>query len=547
MSPSQLWANYDADAVRLKSNFLKYDTDENGVVDFEVYLSCEETDGNAPILAYCYGKIPKQNSKNATLIYITGYKTDKSTEIIDTYLPKGYGVVFFDYMGDSPKPKHTVYPPHLDYANYIRSGKHLDGFEKSPKDSCVFIWSKICRNVITFVKKLLGDDNKIYMRSSLEGGNILWQVAGIDRRIDGIIAADNAGWAECRGLFRFDASAEEYNFPDEKLKWMSACSPQSYAKFVTCPILFISGTNSTLTSIDRVEKTLSLTSGHPATRACLCANLANTMNASAMTSMSIWLDNVLENKPISNAPTVNFDIKDGKLVVSMDYDRSLEINRLMIYHCYDEINSELRQWNRNAVTSDNSSVEVPVRDGDKRIFAFASVYYADGQFYSSLPVMIDLKDKDLTRTPFKRSHIIYERKHGINAWVVDNNKGEYFLPEFKTGAFEITGVTAQKGNLSTYSISDKIFENNENSLFQFDCYCEQSRSLTVEMCVETSLFKYEYYRAEVKLNGGEWQKIALSHNDFKTKDLVPLKDWAKVKKLSYLNINDTLIGHIIWV
>ncbi|MDE7337649.1 MAG: hypothetical protein K2N32_05985, partial [Clostridia bacterium] len=63
MSPSTLWANYDADAVKLKSNFIKYDTSADGIVDFEAYLSCEE-EAKSTSLAYCYGIFPKINSKN---------------------------------------------------------------------------------------------------------------------------------------------------------------------------------------------------------------------------------------------------------------------------------------------------------------------------------------------------------------------------------------------------------------------------------------------------------------------------------------------------
>ncbi len=147
----------------------------------------------------------------------------------------------------------------------------------------------------------------------------------------------------------------------------------------------------------------------------------------------------------------------------------------------------------------------------------------------------------------KRTRIVFERKQGLNAWAVDNVTGEYFMPELKSGAFDIFGVTANKGNLSTYYISDKNFERKDTSIFQFDCFCQTDRILKVEMSVETNDFSYESYTVDVKLTGGEWQKIALSHCDFKSKDRVPLKNWNSVKKLSYIDIDNTLINNIIWV
>ena len=548
MSPIKLWANYDADAVKLRPNFIKYDTSSNGVVDFEVYLSCEGEDKKST-LTYCYGKIPKENFKNATLIYIRGYNSDLTEDIFDAYIPTGYAGVCSAYIGKTDeKSKYTIYPDSLKYANLAFSARHLDGFVKSPKDSCVFIWSKMCRNVITFIKKLLGEDNKIYLRASLEGGNILWQVAGMDRRVEGIIVANNAGWEESRGLFRFSESPDEFNFSEERIKWMSACSPQSYAKYVTCPVLLISGTNSSITSIDRVEKTFALTNNNGDNLACFCSNLTNTMNLNAKTAIMTWLDKVYYGEHRPKAPSVSFEVVDRKLCVKMEYEDSLEVDRLSIYYCYNESNSELRHWNKDVLSSANPIAQIPIRNGDTQVFAYASIFYKDGQCYSSLPIMYKLDDNDeIERTPLKSSHIVYERKNGLDTWVVDSNIGEYFVPELKAGAFDIIGVTSKKGNLSTYKISDKKYEHSENSILQFDCYSSESRSLIVEMCVEVELFQYEYYSVEVQLNGEEWQKIALSHNDFKTKELIPLKDWKKVKKLSFLNIDDALISNIIWV
>ena len=147
------------------------------------------------------------------IIYINGYKATQFELMTDTFVPRGYGVITFDYMGVTNKKdaKFTIYPKSLNFANYVSSAGHLDRYVETPKNSCVYVWSCLCRNVITFIKNLLGEEIKIYLRSTLEGGNILWQVAGMDKRVDGVIASNNAGWAEHRGLFRFSDSPDEYD------------------------------------------------------------------------------------------------------------------------------------------------------------------------------------------------------------------------------------------------------------------------------------------------------------------------------------------------
>lgn len=550
LSPIKLWEDYDATAVKHKANFLKYDTDDKGIVNFEVYLSQDTADGADTPLIYCHGKIPKNDYKNAVIIYINGYEATQLELLCSTFLPRGYGVVTFDYLGKRQKghsKKHTIYPKSLSFANFDTSEGHLDQYVDSPKDSCVYVWSRMCRDVITFVKKLLGDDTKIYIRSTLEGGNILWQVAGTDKRVDGVIVSNNAGWTEHKGLFRFSDSPNEYDFDDKQIKWMSACSPQSYAKFVTCPILYLSGTNTGLTSVDRVEKTLALTMNKSNNHVCLCANLTSTLSSNARTTLIMWLDNIYYDRPMPKCPALTLGVTDRKAVAKMEYDSNWEIDKLVLYYSYDEINSEFRHWNRTILSSAHPSFEIPVHNGDKRVFAYSSVYYKDGQYYSSLPAMLDLEGAKVEMVPPLRTRIIFERKYKLNMWAVDNVKGEYFMPELRAGANDIMGVSANKGNLSTYYISDKNFERNSNSFFQFDCYSEKDRTLKVVMSVETDNFSYELYMVDVKLQGGEWQKISLSHGDFKSKELVPLKTWDNVKKLSFIDIDNTLINNVIWV
>ena len=547
LSPISLWEDYDPSAVKLKPNFLKYETDNRNVVHFEAYISCDTDEDTDTPLVYCYGSIPKSNYQNATVIYINGYKASVQEELEDVFMPKGYGLVSFDYLGKSDNPRYTIYPQSLEYGNYVNSEGHLDSYVNSPKDSCVYLWSKMCRNVITFVKNLLGEDNKIYLRSSVEGGNISWQVAGSDKRIDGLIATNNAGWAEFKGLFRFAGSIDEFDFRDDELQWISACSPQAYAKFVTCPVLYISGTNCDYTSIDRVEKTLVLTRNKGNNRVCFCPNLTNIIDNYARATIVSWLDDVHNNASMPNSPKLNFETNDGKVTVRMEYDDSHEIDRLVVYYSYNEPNSEYRHWDRIILSSGNPVTEIPVRYGDTKIFAFSNILYKDGRCFSSLPQMLDLDKVKVDRVAPKRTRIVYERKHGLNAWAVDNINGASRMPELKIGAYDIFGVTSDKGNLSTFYISDKNFERKETSILQFDCYSETDRTLTVEFLVEADDFAYESYTVDVDVVGGEWQKITLSHGDFKTKELVTLRDWDRIKKLTFVDIDGTLINNLIWI
>lgn len=543
MSPAQLWANYNEDA-KLKSKFFKYERKGDYTV-FEAFVSSPDENGEET-LVYTYGKIPV-NGKPAALIYINGFATDVEQKVFDIFSGDGYSVVCFDYKGESQNRRHTIYPEKTSYANFSKCDGHLCGFEKSPKDTCVFVWSRILRDVITFVKNMLGQDEKIYLLSSAEGGNILWQVAGTDKRVDAVLVTNNAGWQDCRGIFKYTASPDEYNFSENKIKFISACAPQSYAKTVSCPVFYASGTNCSITSMDRVENTLSLTHNDKANYTCFCANLNNIISDRARKAMSVWLNNIYSSLPMPKTPSVTLEEDDGALVAKADFDNASDVEMLVLFYSYNEVNSELRHWNRIILSTASPVSEIPVRTDDERVFAYCSVFYKDGQYYSSFPKVYDLDGSNIQRITPKRSHIIYERKMGVNTWVVDDATGEYYAPRLEAGAYDITGVTAPAGNLSTYILGDSFFESSEDSILQFDCYASSPRELTVELCVETGKASYEFYTATVNIAGGEWQKTALDHNDFKTKDLVPLKNWNNVKKLSFNDINGALVGNLIWI
>ena len=157
MSPAQLWANYKEDS-KLKSKFLKYERKDDHTV-FEAFVSSPDENGDET-LVYCYGKIPCER-KAATLIYINGFDSDVEQKVFDFFTADGYSVVCFDYKGDSDKRRHTVYPQTVSYANFDNCQGHLCSFEKSPKDTCVFVWSRLLRDVISFVKNTMGQDEKM--------------------------------------------------------------------------------------------------------------------------------------------------------------------------------------------------------------------------------------------------------------------------------------------------------------------------------------------------------------------------------------------------
>ena len=77
------------------------------------------------------------------------------------------------------------------------------------------------------------------------GANILWQVAGMDDRLDGIIPINNTGYDEFNSNLSEDVPLSQLA---ERNIWSLCCASPSYAKFIKCPVLNV------CTIVDRSHK-----------------------------------------------------------------------------------------------------------------------------------------------------------------------------------------------------------------------------------------------------------------------------------------------------
>lgn len=118
--------------------------------------------------------------------------------------------------------------------------------------------------------------------------------------------------------------------------------------------------------------------------------------------------------------------------------------------------------------------------------------------------------------------------------------------KIQEGPLGISGITGSYGNLSTYAIGDYKYKSDNQNLLQFVAAPRDNRKLEVKIITSTQGL-YETYSTIVQLSGGVWTKCSLKISDFKTKDRIPLRDWGDIKKITFVDIKNTLINNIIWV
>ena len=547
LTPLQLWADYDAARHSCAVSFTHYKTVDNRTV-FSAYVSGEQV-GDETIRIFVRGEMPKGGSDNV-VVYVGDAMYSGDYLSMAELVEDGFCVVAFDYCGRvEGKTDYTRYPADLAYCNYMQAGDHLTKAIPTAKETCIFTWAKVCRSVIGFAKQMCGADCKLFLAGIRSGASIMWQAGAMDKRVDGLIGVLHAGWKEYVGVPKY--SDILFDMTDERERWLMGCSAQTYAKFISVPTLFVGSTNNTESSFDRIENTLGILRERVPVSQSICAGLTNTIDSAGISTIRHWIASQTSKSVVMPAnPSVSVSIQDRAVVATVQPDASEEIAQIDIYYNFDEVQSDLRSWKPLRVSVANPKEQIPVYTGNRLLFVHASVLYKKGYRLSTLPVVTHLDPEHLdVRTDVRKRPVIYERKDGIASWVAENEDrySAYIMPRMAVGALDIQGITAERGNLSTYLIGEISPRMADQKLLQFDAYAATDRACHVVVCVDEGAGKHRNYTASATIAGGAWNKVSLEVQSFKSDDFMTLKSWQKVKKLTFMQADGILFNNILWV
>lgn len=550
LAPNQLWKEYDPSSEPLRPSYLEFKESEK-YYSVAVFINGDKHD-NSYTRIYVYGYLPKQTQFNSNIIFINDV-LDKtfSVDNLKAYADAGYGVFTFDYIGKTSLHGHyTIYPDSISYANYSLSKEHLTHAIPTAKDTTFYVWNKVCMKVIALIKQLRGDDCKIILSGYKTGADIALQVAAIDKRVDAVASFLNLGWKDYRNYPRF---ATDLHMPidDERKRWLAGCATESYLKFVKCPILCVTTTNCSITSLDRIaDSEAILKSNRVPFSLSTLTGLSDSISFRARSLLYGWLTALTQNKKMPKNPDVELKIdKNGILIAQCSIDKSLDIEDIIINYSYDELDSTLRSWSSKYLDVNDLKTSLPIYSETQSVFAFITVNYKNGiSLSSSLRYLTIDEDPQIVREPIKKTRIIFQKNMGIDGWLVEivGSMFQFFEPQIVQGPLNLSGITCESGSLSTYSIGSYTLKSVSQNLLQFDACANQNRDLIIEVCSGT-YGAYKTYRAKASLQKDTWKKCSLRLSDFKDKDLISLKSWRNVKKLSFIDANGVLLNNIIWV
>lgn len=547
LTPLQIWQDYDPEADPLQISFTDF-RKQGGRVSFKAFFNGDRTTDGAPRI-FVSGSYPTSSSPKILIYIKDGTGNPPPDNFVNGFIDRGFGFVQFDYNADNADAtERSRYPESVKYGEIAHSEGHYGIAEPTAKDSCQYLWTTVTRRVITLIKTL-SEDCKIILAGAREGADMMWQAAAMDKRVDAAIAINNAGWREYTDCFRFDGEADNIQMTDERERWFAGCASQTYARYIECPVLLVCGSNNPLTSIDRVESTLTLIDNERV----YCTVSPNTrllLPQYSLTTQLNFVDFFDSKAPrLKNSPALSLAVEDDNVAANLTIDAPLATKEISLWYSFDEQDNTIRNWNKIILPQNGCKrCELPIAERAQSVFAFVNVEYDDGTVLSSFEDFLKVP-AEAKRVLTRRTHIIYERKNGTGAFVSENSR-RYLscaAPYLKAGAYDILGITCDDADITTYSVGEDKYLRTDESLLQFDAYSPTDATVEVRVCNKEN-GKKVVYTAVCTVNGdGEWTKCSLSPSSFKTQTLAPLKGWSNIKSLSFHKINGVLFKNILWV
>ena len=550
LAPTQLWKDYDPYSEPLRPSYLKFEEEENYYVVAAYINGDKYSSGYTRI--FVYGYMPKVTTLNTNIVFVNDVMDQTfSIDNLKTYAIAGYGVFTFDYIGKTKDhSNYTLYPSTISYANFAECNEHLTTANPTAKDTTFFVWNKVCMKVISLVKQLRGSDCKIILSGYKTGGDIALQVAAIDKRVNAVASFLNLGWKDYRNYPKY-APNLHMQITDERKRWFAGCATESYLKFIKCPTLCVTTTNCSITSLDRLQDSLTILKGNKVPFSLsIMVGLSDSVSYRARSLLYGWTSTLVKGNKMPKNPELDIKLdKNGTVIASCSVDKSLEIDDVTVNYSYDELDSTLRSWSSTFVNNDDFKTTLPIYEETQTLFAYVTVNYKNGISLSSTQKMLTIaEDDEVQRLPVKKTRIIFQKSMGIDSWIVEivDSMFHFYEPQIVAGPLNLAGITCEKGNLTTYSIGEYKLQSVSQNLLQFDAYSKQERDLIVEV-ISGTYGKYVTYTAKAHINSPNWEKISFKLSDFKDANLIPLKAWRDVKKLSFRNTNGVLLNNIIWV
>ena len=545
MTPTEVWETFNPVKEPLETYVEKCQIKDE-FMETDMFFTAE-TVKDGKVRTYCKMICNRNwNEKHPVVLFLANLSEKINLEEIkNLFVMKGYVVFFLDYAGFfTQRETRTSFPDSLSYARFENTKNNLSYMGESARITPWFVWAKIVRRAITLIgEQNIADSEKINLVGYVHGAQLAWIVGAIDGRLHSVVPVMGCGY---NAYEKREISLDS----DEERAWVSGICPETYAHFISCPVVYATSTNSLFANIDKANEIMS---GITSTTKFLSISpkTDKQLAKDCFEGLLKWADIAFNGEaPKMPSPVASFSVNGDSLSLVVDVRQNCDCIETFI--SYDNVPAPIRDWFSLEQSSADGTVityDVTPYDDTEKLYAFANVTY-DGIVVST-PVVTITKDKfsgvKVLPALVENNRIVYTNKKGIASFtpqtssvIVDEDN-----LKLKAGPFGIKGVTVDSGYLSTNKLMKSEFAKDKTSILKIDFYSPAERDIRIQLY---SIYSGASYVAKCSLKGGErWQKVLLSSSDFKSDDGKPLGVFSDTQITVFKNVAGVILNNIIWI
>lgn len=532
LTPAQLWQDYDPSAAPLDIS-IDYTSEQDGVAVKGAFFTAYAEAGES-VRAFAEIKTATPSPRKAILFVMNSADQAVFSEGFDELFKKGFAVMTIDVSGIPDKDGRCArYSDGLRYASFAAGTP--DRFLASPsaKESPVFLWTKIARRAISLLEYFY-PKAKVAVVGAETAADIAWQVAATDLRVAGLVAL-LGDYSDPPATEEDSSNADSY---------MMTISAKSAARLLKCPCLIATAANAHGGDVEKVnEIACQLRDGVPYTLV-ITPRLNAQINESDLALTYKWLDRTMKGE---SSPEIKLTSSLQGDVLSFELSCDAQkVQSAILYYSYNDELPTCRHWHEAQMKKREDgtfAAEAPVWVGDHEVYAYAMATFSGGIAYASKGFgTLVTSDK-----PYLISQFLLdtESDHGFYS---DNSKQTIlaYKDDFKV-ADAPDGVPGfcGKGQLRTNILSEQGRYEPATSL-HLSAYSKTEGEIRVILLKSEEGALVEYI-ATCFVEAGEWTRLSLEVDDFKTKELIPMKDWDGLYSIILPDTDDKYYNNFLWM
>ena len=470
-----------------------------------------------------------------------------SEDLVYYYVSRGYDVLFIDLKGETLDSKnYTKYPDDVSYANYSKCDKTFYSLNGTAKETCWYEWVAASKYAVSFLQKN-NPKKPIFALGIKNGANVLWQLAGCDKRLSAAIFLFGAGWLSYKDIDKHDDYEIEMDF--DRIRFLAGVDAQSYAKHVTCPVLYMGSSINKEFNAERAIDTLSYLENQKKVYFNINVSSGDVLDAKNLKTIDIFLDKyILKSKgKLPEYPLIDVDVKNDCLECNVKYSQGDQVKSICVYTSFDNVELCKRVWYKQYLTPNesgetNSTSEIITNF--ENLLSFVEVEYNNGLTLTSKFFYKNCSCNLVTNKP----KILFNNEAYNVEFIVNNSSNDLLggiftknqLHSVELGPNAIKGLTSSN-TLSTYAIRNFVSDISDNSFIKFDVYAPSYLNLTLSIKCDENTYLYE-----IELSGGEvWQNVIVDFAEFKDENGFVIEDYSKITLLSFSSIGKYLLNNVM--